>query len=79
MTNGLQSHLSNLHRWLYFSNWLRGDIVQYDISDPGNPRFAARIFLGGVARKGGEYEVACSVCSTSLSWLLAWWGCVSAP
>ena len=55
-------------RWLYFSNWLRGDIVQYDISNPGNPRFAARIFLGGVARKGGEYEVgllpAAATCGT---------------
>ena len=44
-------------RWLYFSNWLRGDIVQYDISDPTKPRFASRLFLGGIARKGGEYEV----------------------
>ena len=44
-------------RWLYFSNWLRGDIVQYDISDPANPKFASRIWIGGVARKGGKYEV----------------------
>ena len=50
------------HRWLYFSNWLRGDICQYDISDPAKPKFAARLFLGGIARKGGKYEVSLSCC-----------------
>ena len=35
-------------KFLYFSNWLRGDIVQYDISDPQKPRFASRIWVGGV-------------------------------
>lgn len=41
-------------KFLYFSNWLRGDIVQYDISDPEKPRFASRLFVGGVvgASKG---------------------------
>ena len=34
-------------RWLYFSNWLRGDICQYDISDPAEPKLAGQIFLGG--------------------------------
>ena len=46
-----------MRRWLFFSNWLRGDIVQYDLSDPANPKFAARIFVGGVARKGDEHQV----------------------
>ena len=44
-------------RFLYFSNWLRGDLVQYDISDPINPRFVSRIWLGGVARAGGAIKV----------------------
>ncbi|MGI9429492.1 MAG: selenium-binding family protein [Bythopirellula sp.] len=35
-------------RWLYFSNWLHGDIRQYDISDPANPKLAAQVWLGGV-------------------------------
>ena len=35
-------------RWLYFSNWLHGDIRQYDVSDPANPRLADRVWLGGV-------------------------------
>ena len=38
-------------RWLYFSNWLHGDIRQYDISDPANPRLAGQIWLGGVIGK----------------------------
>lgn len=35
-------------KWLYFSNWLHGDIRQYDVSDPDHPRLAGQIWLGGV-------------------------------
>lgn len=35
-------------RYLYFSNWLHGDIRQYDISDPSNPRLVGQVWLGGV-------------------------------
>jgi selenium-binding protein 1 len=35
-------------KWLYFSNWLHGDLRQYDISDPAKPRLAAQLWLGGV-------------------------------
>jgi methanethiol oxidase len=35
-------------KWLYFSNWLHGDIRQYDVSDPAHPRLAGQIWLGGV-------------------------------
>jgi selenium-binding protein 1 len=38
-------------RWLYLSNWLHGDIRQYDISDPAKPRLAAQLWLGGVIGK----------------------------
>ena len=38
-------------KWLYFSNWLHGDIRQYDISDPANPKLAAQVWLGGVIGK----------------------------
>jgi selenium-binding protein 1 len=41
-------------KYLYFSNWLRGDLVQYDISDPAHPKLAGRIWLGGVARRGED-------------------------
>lgn len=44
-------------RFLYFSNWLRGDLVQYDISDPQNPRFVSRVWLGGLVQKGGGLKV----------------------
>ena len=40
-------------RWLYFSNWLHGDVRQYDVSDPSQPRLAGRVWLGGHQRKGG--------------------------
>ena len=29
--------LSMDDRFLYFSNWLHGDLRQYDVSDPANP------------------------------------------
>ena len=35
-------------RFLYFSNWLHGDLRQYDITDPAHPRLTAQLQLGGV-------------------------------
>jgi selenium-binding protein 1 len=35
-------------RFLYFSNWLHGDLRQYDISDPAHPRMTGQLQLGGV-------------------------------
>jgi len=40
-------------RFLYFSNYLHGDVRQYDISDPEHPRLVGQIFTGGVIAKGG--------------------------
>jgi len=34
-------------RFLYFSNWLHGDIRQYDITDTRNPKLVGQVFLGG--------------------------------
>jgi selenium-binding protein 1 len=35
-------------RFLYLSNWLHGDLRQYDISDPTNPRLTGQLWLGGL-------------------------------
>jgi len=35
-------------RFLYFSNWLHGDIRQYDITDRRKPKLVGQIFLGGL-------------------------------
>jgi methanethiol oxidase len=35
-------------RFVYFSNWLHGDLRQYDISDRARPRLTGRLQLGGV-------------------------------
>jgi methanethiol oxidase len=35
-------------RFLYFSNWLHGDLRRYDISDPAHPVLTAQLQLGGV-------------------------------
>src|SRR5712691_120117 len=39
----------SLHdRFLYFSNWLQGDLRQYDVSDPRKPKLTGQLWLGGV-------------------------------
>jgi methanethiol oxidase len=42
-------------RFLYFSNWLHGDVRQYDISNPSKPKLAGRVWTGGVL--GKKYTV----------------------
>lgn len=34
-------------KYLYFSNWVHGDIRQYNIEDPKQPKLVGQIFLGG--------------------------------
>lgn len=41
-------------RWLYFSNWLHGDLRQYDIRDPQNPRLTGQVYVGGLLGKATE-------------------------
>ncbi len=43
-------------RYLYFSDWLHGDIRQYDITDPSNPELAGQVWVGGVLGRGEELE-----------------------
>lgn len=38
-------------RFMYLSNWLHGDIRQYDISDPSNPKQIGQVWCGGVLGK----------------------------
>src|SRR5690606_16761567 len=44
--------LSMDDRYLYFSNWLHGDIRQYDISDPAHPKLSGQVWVGGVLSRG---------------------------
>lgn len=41
-------------RYLYFSNWLHGDLRQYDISDPSNPKLTGQVWIGGLLGKAPE-------------------------
>jgi selenium-binding protein 1 len=43
-------------RFLYFSNWLHGDLRQYDISDPAKPKLTGQLWLGGVIKKSGKFR-----------------------
>lgn len=44
-------------RFLFFSNWLRGDVVALDISDPTNVKRVGQIFLGGSIVRDGPVKV----------------------
>jgi selenium-binding protein 1 len=46
--------LSMDDRFLYFSNWLHGDLRQYDVSDPANPKLTGRLWLGGLLGKQND-------------------------
>src|SRR5262245_46347212 len=46
--------LSMDDRFLYFANWLHGDVRQYDVSDPTNPKLTGQLWLGGVLGKPGD-------------------------
>ena len=41
-------------RFLYISNWLHGDLRQYDVSDPARPVLTGRLWLGGVLGKPSD-------------------------
>ena len=43
-------------RWLYFSNWLHGDVRQYDISDPSKPKLRGQVWVGGVLGKAPKFR-----------------------
>ena len=38
-------------KFLYFCNWLHGDIRQYDISNPSKPELKGQVWLGGLLGK----------------------------
>ena len=48
--------LSMDDRFLYLSNWLHGDLRQYDVSDPANPKLTGRLWLGGLLGKPSDAD-----------------------
>lgn len=50
--------LSMDDKYLYFSNWVHGDIRQYNIEDTSHPKLTGQIFLGGsITREFGAKVV----------------------
>ncbi|MEM7487681.1 MAG: selenium-binding family protein [Pseudomonadota bacterium] len=41
-------------RFLYFANWLHGDLRQYDITDRANPKLTGQVWIGGLLGKAPE-------------------------
>jgi methanethiol oxidase len=46
--------LSMDDRFLYFSDWLHGDLRQYDVSDPLEPKLTGQLWLGGLLGKSSD-------------------------
>lgn len=44
-------------KYLYFSNWLHGDVRQYDITDQAHPKLVGQVFLGGSICSDGAVKV----------------------
>lgn len=44
-------------KFLYFSNYLHGDVRQYDVSDPANPKLTGQVFIGGSVHKQSGVKV----------------------
>ncbi|KAG9446038.1 hypothetical protein H6P81_012166 [Aristolochia fimbriata] len=41
-------------RFLYFVNWLHGDVRQYNIEDPSKPVLTGQLWVGGLIQKGSD-------------------------
>ncbi|KAK7582755.1 hypothetical protein V9T40_014200 [Parthenolecanium corni] len=44
-------------KYLYFNNWLHGDVRQYDITNPSKPKLVGQLFLGGKLLKDGPIKI----------------------
>ena len=44
-------------KFLFFSNWLQGDIRQYDITDTRNPKLVGQVFISGSLIQEGNVKV----------------------
>lgn len=44
-------------KWLYMNNWFHGDIRQYDISNPDEPKLKGQLFLGGIANRASNARI----------------------
>ncbi|KAK4807629.1 hypothetical protein QYF61_015975 [Mycteria americana] len=49
--------ISTDDRYLYLSNWLHGDIRQYELSKTCKPRLVGQVFVGGSILRGGPVAV----------------------
>ena len=47
-------NLSLDDRFLYVSCWGTGEFIQYDVSDPANPKKTGSIHLGGIVRRAAH-------------------------
>ncbi|KAI0489414.1 hypothetical protein KFK09_029256 [Dendrobium nobile] len=41
-------------RYLYFVNWLHGDVRQYNIEEPSKPVLTGQVWVGGLIQKGSD-------------------------
>jgi selenium-binding protein 1 len=60
-------------KYLYLNNWLHGDMRQYDISDPHNPKLTGQVWMGGLLGKAPYVNgVKNGWRTTNVSTLIGW-------
>uniref|UniRef100_A0A663DN21 Methanethiol oxidase n=1 Tax=Aquila chrysaetos chrysaetos TaxID=223781 RepID=A0A663DN21_AQUCH len=57
MPGSLDLIISMDDKYLYLSNWLHGDIRQYELSKTCKPRLVGQVFVGGSILRGGPVAV----------------------
>ncbi|UJR32416.1 hypothetical protein I4U23_019878 [Adineta vaga] len=48
--------LSMNDKFLYFANWFHGDVRQYDVTDPLNPKLTGQVWIGGLLKHEHHFE-----------------------
>lgn len=41
---------------VYLANWFHGDVRQYDVSDPSNPKMTGQVWIGGLLKHEHHFE-----------------------
>jgi selenium-binding protein 1 len=55
-------------RFLYVACWGTGDLRQYDVSDPFEPKLSGKVRVGGIVAEETHPKAAASKLTADLRW-----------